>query len=393
MSAITIPGSLNHKSMQFFENSELEHQFTCKLCKKVLNGKKIVNLRTHLQNKHKSEYEKHVAKIEDDCYFKTKRLKKLQSFAEIVSVNGRPFAALLDSGFRKANEEDFKQLQDAGHGINFSNNFSELKEYLKHISVEIQNIIKREVEGKFVSLCADITTKNRRAFLGLTIQYLHAGEIRIRSIAMIQLKQSHTAEYLKAEIEKIMLFYGLTIDNIISFTTDNGKNVIKMVKLFNCSKDNELDDDVSVRVDYDNDEDDSDDDNTEDISAECSFDEIEEMLRKAESEILLNNELNDDDIYAQLLLDLSCEFSGNPFDTISGIKCAAHTIQLAVHEAIRKTDVMKWIILCREVGKDLRKQNFMYEMNEQKINGKAIRLDCVTRWNSTYRMVICYKYI
>lgn len=385
MPKTTVPGSLNDKTIQFFEKQD-DSKSICKLCNKILSGLRISNLRSHLEIKHKTEYDTCVRiGAHDESKYAKQRLKKLQCFTEIVSVNGRPFSYLMDSGFQKTIEDDMKKLADAGHKITFSNNFEEIKEYMRHVSTEIRSKIKAEVYGKPVSLCADITTKNRRAILGITVQYIHDGKLRIRSIGMINLNTSHTGAYLKSVIEEVLEVYGIRIEQVISMTTDNGSNMLKMIKMFNRSSTDSSDDDDEI--DYE--EISPEEENAADIG-DFSEQEVEALMKEIEYETLLNEELSDEDIYRQLLVDLTNEFSDVEFD-VSGIRCAAHTLQLAVIGALKKSNVLKWIQLCRKVAKIIRTQNLQYMIKSQNIGEKYVRLDCITRWNSTFLMVNIHK--
>lgn len=70
-------------------------KYICKLCNTEIDGTKESNLVPHIKKKHTSifqEFEKNKSLV-------IQRLELLQYFVEIVSVNGRSFEHLLDSGF------------------------------------------------------------------------------------------------------------------------------------------------------------------------------------------------------------------------------------------------------------------------------------------------------
>lgn len=180
----TVPGSLNDRAIKFFEEIGTTNKCICLLCaekSKQYSTNNPSNLRIHILNAHTETYNNEVDTKNNIDYAK-KRLKKLQSFVECVTVNGRPFQWLLDSGFKKANESELKELCDAGYKISLTKDFTEIKQYMAHVSDQIQMKIKAETQNKLVSMCIDITKKNRRAILGVSVQYLHDKKFRSEAL-------------------------------------------------------------------------------------------------------------------------------------------------------------------------------------------------------------------
>lgn len=68
-----------------------------------------------------------------------KRLKLLQSLVEMVTVNGRPFKCIVDSGFFSIIQNKLDKLKAAGCGLNLSNeNLPEVKEHLSEMAVRVR---------------------------------------------------------------------------------------------------------------------------------------------------------------------------------------------------------------------------------------------------------------
>lgn len=83
---------------------------------------------------------------------------------------------------------------------------------------------------------------------------------------------------------------------------------------------------------------------------------------------------------------------------IHGVRCAAHTLQLAVMSAFGMAEFEDIVLLCRAVAKELRNKSAEIELGEREITFKIPHIDVKTRWNSLYVMVrdipishlICY---
>lgn len=130
---------------------------------------------------------------------------------------------------------------------------------------------------------------------------------------------------------------------------------------------------------------------------------ISEEQTEAEIEQILNmNGITDDealniifdassvyeDLLATLVVDIRAR-TGNHHLFMASIKCATHTLQLAIKDAIKllgQTD-SNAISLCRVVAKFLRLQSTKTELFRAGIKSIVPKLDVETRWSSTYLMV------
>lgn len=90
-----------------------------------------------------------------------------------------------------------------------------------------------------------------------------------------------------------------------------------------------------------------------------------------------------------IVSNLKSSYALNTLWKINGVNCSAHTLQLGIHDALKKLPkTHKNIIsLCRQVAKHLRLQTTSNELNEMNMKFKVPRLDVNTRWCSTYLMV------
>lgn len=77
------------------------------------------------------------------------------------------------------------------------------------------------------------------------------------------------------------------------------------------------------------------------------------------------------------------------FFSVNGINCAAHTLQLAVKDALNllHVDHKNVIKLTREVVKFIRKESTRNDIRNRGLNLKLPSMGVETRWSSTYMMV------
>lgn len=389
--------------------------YKCKIedCKAVLSGKKKWNLVAHFEKKHASFFNENLSssiakRNSNKGELEQRRLEHIQYLTQLVTVNGRPFMHLSDSGLIGLTARELKYLQDAGYGEGLTGNPPPaVMRHIEYLSSEIKSAIKLEVQNSLVSLMVDIGSRNGRDILGISMQYMHDGRVIIRSIGMILLTSSHTGANIEAEILACLDKLDIKPAQVISITTDNGSNMLKMVKLFNhksgtdttensgnvgnCEPDefyeSEQCDDLLRNADiYDDDY----------INSEINniiekFNLIQSMspedlceAQKREAEIL--EMLDDSSHYNDLLKSLQNEFATHTLNSY-GIKCAAHTLQLVVKKSLKATQIRVLIDMCRVASKLLRKSSYKNRLLQQKLEIVLPQLDCEVRWNSTHKMV------
>lgn len=386
--------ALSNKALEHFkllgkDTDEHKHMYQCLLCTtdaRPVNGKKIYNLCQHLKHVHSKFYYEHIDTRHKDP-LPVKRLKLLMNAVEIVSVNGRPFNYLRDSGYMAGIENKLRKLQQAGIGVDF-HNLTEVKDHLSKMAENVRIRIRQELQGKAICLMADICTKNSRSIFGISAQFIVSGKVQVRSLGLFELDKNHTGVYLAQVLNDCMVKFGIEKWQVFCITTDNGKNVKKMVREFN-----QMTASNSLNVD------DSTNTNLENQSNDCeqgqffTDNEIQQILAET-------NEITDDDAYdmmfetqqldanSALLSTLSTIFIGTDqiWDT-TGINCIVHTLQLAIKESCENLahGHINVINLAREVAKFLRNQSNRREMEEK--GYKLPRLECATRWCSICVMV------
>ena len=161
----------------------------------------------------------------DKKLFKTVRVKIEThllgtAWLEMVTVNGRPFKIIEDSGFRKLLNPISQALSDSGNKICI--NAENIRKEAVMLASKIKKEIKEDIREKFISLKIDIATRMNRAILGINIQLIKNGKLTLWTIAMKELTHRHTAEDIKNTVAEILEQYEISVSQIYTVTTDNG---------------------------------------------------------------------------------------------------------------------------------------------------------------------------
>lgn len=222
-------------------------------------------------------------------------------------------------------------------------------------------------------------------------------ELKVRSIGMIQLLQSHTGKYIAEVIIKRLKEYGINLKQIITNTTDNGANVLKMIRDIHEHLQTEID---RAQKSTTNEQ-------IEHIENDTASEDADALIEQ-----LLNNEneIADDEAYQRLfeevefnqdnstllnvMYDEIASFGVDIWD-ITGINCAEHTLQLAIKDAISKLsrEIKNVIKLCRRVCAFLRLQSTSNALDAINTEHTVPRTENETRWGSMYLMVCFTSHI
>lgn len=386
-----------------FAGDEKTRTFVCILCKAAKNGTQKSNLLSHLRSIHPEIYAAKInIKYTSKKQMRINRLEMMHHLIELVTVNKMPLSTLLASGFQKIVEEQLTTFAEAGIPIDLNDkNLIEVKKEIHTTANNIREKIRSDVEKKCFSLSADIVSKNNQSILGIYIQYIKDGKMNVRCIGMKKLIQRHTGKYLSTVVRSCLDEYDWKFNQLISITTDNGSNMLTLLRNINddLARHTEIAEqhgnEVAISELHIH--------HSEIIDIDCD-DQIADILHQLDSDD--QNEIDDllmdicidedtDDLWR--ICDMACNdlpaqiecVAGTPLIFVNGINCAAHTVQLAVKDAIRllHTDDSNVIKLARAVVKFLRKESTRNEASNRMIQTTLPAIDNETRWNSTFIMV------
>ena len=277
-----------------------------------------------------------------------------------LSFGGQKKQKMLDSFFNKVtvtiSKEDFKKalnmlvLQNgvsfnmfSGDGIeiltrDLAKKFG-IKISRENMRQEIQTLaekkrsdLKSELNGKFIFLKVDGASRHRRSFLGVNTQFFSNGKILIKTLAVIDIHARHKAEDIQNALENVLDKFGIQKEQILGISTDNGSNMVKMVNDFGKT----IDINKIIETQPSEDHDEGGDDIAEDQIIEDAGSETE----KAEFFEHLHDGYFD-------------EISKN-MSTIYLQRCGAHTLQLAVTDAMKDSEIKAILERTRKVAKACR---------------------------------------
>lgn len=387
--------SKNH--FRKISNDPMDHSYKCLISEhcKQLNGRNKSNLVSHCRTHKKFFHERYGG---EGKALPFQRLEYIQNCTELVSVNSEPFALLNKSGFLKMNKDLLQELKDGKLNDGLSApNFSAIKEHINYLCEEIVKEVKMEVKDRFVTLMIDGASKYQRSILGIYVQFKVNFKTITRSIGMVNLTAKHTGKYLSDVVLQRLILFGIKTTHILAVTTDNGRNMLTMIEHLNEAFD--TGDDYDAR------------DNNNDANANIEICDKEGPNEKNSIEFNFSNEKNYDAILKELVRDMEVDeicqanifMEDQPnFDSIlhdiheviasntlniQGIRCATHTLHLAVMGALSMNEFESIVILCRAVCKELRKSSNRAVLLQNNIQLKMPRIDVKTRWNSIHNMV------
>ena len=145
------------------------------------------------------------------------------------------------------------------------------------------------------------------------------------------------------------------VDQIYSITSDNGRNMLKTTSLLNDDLDIEIENEVRI--------------SENDI-------QIDTVVENSENDFMIENA---EEIYNLISNEKKSEY------LINTVRCAAHTIQLAVSDILKISMYKKKINKFRDVSVCLRTPSHRNSLNYN--NFRLPLLNNLTRWNSTYLMI------
>lgn len=272
---------------------------------------------------------------------------------DLITANALPLSIVESSAFQKILKPYVTALKLKG--IDLIINRHNIKDRIAERAEKIRELLRRETKNKVLSLMLDIATRYNRSVLGINIGFMNDGKIQIRTIGMLVLNFSHTAANIVELIRETLAAFGIRLSQIISVTTDNGKNMVKAIALLDSSY-QQIRNEMFPENDLENDE-------------------------------HIDGDVFDEEYYTDLLSRVRSMFETTEYtDLVNGISCGIHCLHLVVTKGINSsTDTKNLVARSRELVKLLRTPTFHSKLVEAKL--KQAVIDVETRWNSIFAMV------
>lgn len=310
----------NFELRKYFEKNGESNNQLCTICKFVFSGDNVTNMAKHFQTKHEQIYteiqmkqanapsRKVIQKNAQTVHIKISEEILWDGCLEMVSAGGLPFSFINNRGFRKILApitEKMNVLQDF--------NVTNLKKKLSETAEQTKSKIKNEIKNQFVSLKMDAASRHMRSILGINVQYVSEDfKIKIKTLAMKELTERHTSAYLKTVVLSVLNDYDISLKQVYCITSDNGRNMIKATKLLH----DNLEEDIQSEMMY------------SDSESENGAEEFPDHdLNGVENSIVSDSK-----------------------SMINCMRCAAHTLQLVVNDAIQDQDLSKKLLECKKIA-------------------------------------------
>lgn len=346
-------------------------------------------LKRHLKCKHRSKYNIiYRAEVESEVQSLVDVFETVQSAVSLVSIHAYPFSLLDKPPFRYMIKPGLDKLACSGRAITL--NRHNIVDEISNTSQQIRYVIKQELGTELFSVMFDITTKTTLSVLGVSVSFMRENAVIVRSLGAIKLTKRHTGENVAALVGEILESFGVSFKQIFAITTDNGSNMIKTTRMINEilgeHEENLLDDD-EIESDTDDDAGLNTNDNAEDIGTEDGGDGSSSDGNGANGQ---NGHANDrEERFRNIVSEMACNITiqNDYVSSIPAIRCCAHTLQLAIHDAINASKSNKLLNKVRDMCKALRSQVVNIEFRRLSPNTVLPPQDNTTRWCSQYVMV------
>lgn len=176
--------------------------------------------------------------------------------------------------------------------------------------------LAKAMKDKHVYIKMDGATRHRTNYFAINVRFVAEDHQMVtRTLAVRDTAAHHSSEYLKQLVEEVLLEYGLKKEQVLCIVSDNASNMLRTVSRLNEST-QQLADEESNNSDNENDDtsldtDDDDDDNS---------DYLDSVTEEASKLALIEH-----------------------------MRCAVHTLQLAIRDGLKDHHAKQLISKLRQV--------------------------------------------
>lgn len=351
--------------------------FKCADCKKIFNvsTSSMLNLKRHLKNNHKHLISKYdylvkMAKMNSknvprkvvtkpECVIDYSDIDLSQEDLDELILDYLTDQML---PFCTCEKHTFRRLVEAGRGnlrVKTRKTYAKMFDVkFKKLKTKMKKILKKVEE---IAITADLWTKTRRSYLGITAHYLNENlERKKLGLGCKRLTGSHTFDNIGKEIQNVIKEFGIE-RKLVGSTSDQGSNILKSFKEWYWQDD-------SVE-------------NSESTHECKKCKEIIARIKAAKSHPEGNTDL--DEILSNIV-----HFPPN-------FRCCAHRLHLICTKDtdFKKVEDEQFSIIggsaFLKIKQVINLQQRSTRMSDlvDSLLGKKFSVPCVTRWNSWYKCV------
>lgn len=171
-------------------------------------------------------------------------------------------------------------------------------------------------------------------------------------------KSNHVSRAIQSFVMNTLNSFKIELKQVLGVITDNASNMVRC-----CQQINEEAEEESQGMEPD--------------LSSLSLDDLEDELSSFEEE---------DDVIQEGELDLDSAGGEKLIPNVSHLRCAVHTLQLSINDALRDKAVAAFLCRPRDVAKAARNSSLNEKL--KRIAQKCAILDNETRWGSTYLMLL-----
>ncbi|XP_053687850.1 uncharacterized protein LOC128737271 [Sabethes cyaneus] len=148
------------------------------------------------------------------------RLAVTEAIVKLVTIHHLPPCAVEWEGMRTL-------LNPISKALGISLDRFTAQSYVDLVANAVREIITTEVKCRLISVKIDSACRQSKQILAINSQFAVNGEIVVRSLGIIELKEKQTAKQLKTEIIRILDNYNISVEQVFSVTYDNGVNQLQ----------------------------------------------------------------------------------------------------------------------------------------------------------------------
>ncbi|XP_048884971.1 uncharacterized protein LOC125750773 [Brienomyrus brachyistius] len=285
-----------------------------------------------------------------------------EACVELITVNGRPFSLMDDSGFRKIIDPLLEAIDKT-----VIINSETVRTMVSEVAERDREKLRNGLKDKLLMLKVDIASYKNRSVLGINVQYTEGEHIILLTLAVRELHEKHTDRYLSAVVREVLKMYAIDLKQVYSITIDDGGTLLDVECLVSEDSDKEAEVDGADR-------------DEEKHAGEAGIDGNGGQASEKSNDFLML------DIYetsGNVNGELHSVGSGGP--VLKGRRCSAHTFQLAVEDALKDRNTSSLIAKARHVCEKLCTPNVSGFL--RRLGQTQAVTDYPNRWLSTFDML------